>query len=428
MATDMQAPWTLPVLTGCKGLPLAATALRLEDIGAQGWNLLAGDLPTPVAVLKSSALAHNLTTMQAYLDRAGVRLAPHGKTTMCPQLYARQIGAGAWGITVATFAQARVAIACGVRNLLIANELVGEAEIEGLAQLQREHPELELYSLVDSVAGLERLHRVLQRHPGQPPFRVLLEIGFPGGRCGCRSVEEAMAVARAAAALPTIALSGIEGYEGLIVSADRHRDAVAVDAYLQTVIDVFQRCASEQLFAKGPVLLSAGGSAYFDLVARALASVEALDLLPIVRSGCYLTHDAGFYKALVANVAERAVLGEAPDLRSALEVWTQVLSRPEPDLVILNAGKRDVSFDIDLPFAHSWFRAQESAPQPLAQSTVLRLSDQHAFLRVPADSPLQVGDFVGLSISHPCTTFDKWQVLLEVDDDYNVIEALRTYF
>jgi D-serine dehydratase len=147
-----------------------------------------------------------------------------------------------------------------------------------------------------------------------------------------------------------------------------------------------------------------------------------------VRSGCYVSHDAGFYAMHASHAQQRRAVGAVPELQSALEVWTQVLSRPEPELAILNAGKRDVSFDIHLPFAQAWFRAGMHAPRPLQGCSVSKLSDQHAFLRVPEASELRVGDFVALSISHPCTTFDKWPLLLEVDDDYTVVEGLRTFF
>src|SRR5262249_39695262 len=75
------------VVDGCtKGFPQRAPPLRLGDVGSQGWNLPAGDLDTPVAVLKGSALDANIAWMSEFLRRAGASLCPHGKTTMAPQL------------------------------------------------------------------------------------------------------------------------------------------------------------------------------------------------------------------------------------------------------------------------------------------------------------------------------------------------------
>jgi D-serine dehydratase len=429
MKLDLSAIINAPIPPGTKGVPLHAEALRIADIRAQNWRLTAGDLPTPVALLKASALQNNLSAMQAYLARAGMQLAPHGKTTMCPQLFERQLQAGAWGMTVATFAQARVALAVGVKRLLIANELVSVAEIEGLSRLLDAAPDVEIHSLVDSIAGVDRLQQTLAARAATRPLQVLVEIGMDGGRCGCRSVGDARALARRVATSSHLALRGVEGYEGLIVSDDCVGDARAVDAYLATLAEVLSTCIQENLFASGPILLSAGGSAYFDLVARALATANDARVLPIVRSGCYVTHDHGFYAGLLDAAATRTACGPAPTFTPALEVWTQVISRPESDLAILNAGKRDLSYDIDLPTALAWFRPGANVkPAPVADGKVFRLSDQHAFLRVRADADLRVGDFVGLGISHPCTTFDKWPLLLEVDDAYRVIDGLRTYF
>jgi D-serine dehydratase len=91
-------------------------------------------------------------------------------------------------------------------------------------------------------------------------------------------------------------------------------------------------------------------------------------------------------------------------------------------------GKRDVSYD-DLPVPLKWLRPERGVSADVAPGhEVTGLNDQHCHLRIPADSPLAVGDMVCFGISHPCLTFDKWQVIPVVDDDYNVISAVRTYF
>jgi len=109
-----------------------------------------------------------------------------------------------------------------------------------------------------------------------------------------------------------------------------------------------------------------------------------------------------------------------------------VQSVPEPGLAILTMGKRDASYDLEMPIALKRFRARvHAAPQPVpAGWTIAALNDQHAYLRWHADAaePAQVGELIGCGISHPCTTFDKWRVLLTVDDRYSVTGAIRTYF
>jgi D-serine dehydratase len=134
-----------------------------------------------------------------------------------------------------------------------------------------------------------------------------------------------------------------------------------------------------------------------------------------------------FFERLRARTPEVADLGDG--LRPALELWTYVQSRPEPGKVICTMGKRDVSYDAGLPLAQLWYRPGGNAPAPVVEGcTVTELNDQHTHMTVPPDSPFRVGDLVSFGISHPCTTFDKWQVMYVVDDDYNVVSALKTFF
>jgi D-serine dehydratase len=414
---------------GTKGLPLDDSIRRVGDLAGRDLNLLRGDLPMPVAVLKHSALDNNLRVMQTYIERARVKLAPHAKTTMCPQLFARQLSHGSWGLSVATMTQLKLCHDMGVARLILANQLVGRAEITALARLWATAPEREYYVLVDSIAGAKAISEGFCQSPDAPPARLLIEVGMAHGRCGVRTLEEGLALARAIRALPRVELHGIEGYEGLMVSDRAEHDAAAVLDYLGTVMRLYETLAVDNLFADPEqIILSAGGSAYYDLAAHVLASGSP-GVVPVLRSGCYLTHDSGFYRRLLARIEHRSIEGPAPQLVPALEVWSRVISRPQPDQAIVLMGKRDVSYDIDLPMARFWFREGcHDAPQVVDGLTVDKLNDQHAYLSVPANADLAVGDLLGFDISHPCTTFDKWSLLLEVDDDYTVINGLKTFF
>jgi D-serine dehydratase len=419
--------------SGTKGLPLDRSILCVGDLAGRGLNLLRGDLPVPVAVLKRSALNNNLKAMHDYVARVGVNIAPHAKTTMCPQLFARQLGYGAWGLTVATMTQFKlchdIGHDIGMTRLILANQLVGRAEIAGLARLWSQIPERAYYVLVDSIEGAKAISAGFACCPGAPPARLLIEVGMPNGRCGVRTLEEGMALARAIQSLPRVELHGVEGYEGLVVTNQPDRDAVVVSDYLLTVVRLFESLVAEHLFAApDQIILTAGGTAYYDLVAHVTAN-RFRGVIPILRSGCYLTHDDGFYRRLLTHIQHRAVEGPAPHLVPALEVWSRVISRPQPDLAIVMMGKRDVSYDIDLPTAHWWFReGRHDAPQYISHLIVNKLNDQHCYLTVPADADLAVGDLLGFDISHPCTTFDKWPLLMEVDDDYTVVGGLKTFF
>jgi D-serine dehydratase len=419
-----------PVDARCKGFPLAAPAMALREIGSQRWNVLRGDVPFPVAVVRRSAMRSNSAWMREFTKATGVRIAPHGKTTMCPQIFARQIEDGAWGITVANVRQLDLCVAIGVKRVIIANQVLAQGDVARLAALVKSDRALEVFFLVDSLEQLSMVDAEARRHAIGRPLTALLEIGYEGGRTGVRSHSEALALARAIAATGTVALAGIECYEGLMVS-NSDQDAERVDALLERVRAVATACDAEGFFPGKEVILSAGGSAVFDVVARDLPLRLSKPVVTVLRSGCYITHDSGTYERFFERVRARS--GEPwkskPGLTPALEVWSQVQSRPERELAILTMGRRDVSFDIDLPRPLKRFRGGRTAPEPVPDAwQVVKLNDQHGYLRVPADADLEVGDLVGCGISHPCTTFDKWQLLLEVDDDYTVVEGLRTFF
>ena len=417
-----------------KGYPLSSPALSISDIGAQRWSLLAGDLPLPLAVLRDSALAHNHAWMRDFTASTGVLLAPHGKTTMAPQIFAQQLAAGAWGITVANVQQLGMCVRFGVRRVIMANQLLGTAEVGAVIRLVSTHPDLEFHFLIDSLAQLASIENLGASQPMPRKLTALVELGVPGGRTGSRTYEEALAVARAVAASKVVSLSGLECYEGLQVTGDSGRDEIVVAELMRRVQDVAFACDREGLFAGPAIILTAGGSAAFDIVARDLPMQLSKPVLTILRSGCYVTHDSGFYNRMLEGVKARsgAAWQTRPGLQAALEVWSQVQSCPEPGLAILTMGKRDASFDLEMPIVGKRYRrGADTAPQPVPASwKIANMNDQHAYLRFSADvdAAPQVGDLIGCGISHPCTTFDKWRALFTVDDDYRVTGAIRTFF
>lgn len=412
-----------------KGFPPAAEPLRRSQLAGRGWRLLDGDLPLPVAVLKAGALAHNLRWMQAFAHERGLDLAPHGKTTMSPQLFRRQLDAGAWGITFATVFQLRVGVLAGVRRALIANQVQTVPDLNGLARLLATTDGLRVAFLVDSIEQLRQVEawRATQRQA--PVFDVLLEIGIDGGRTGVRAHDTAVTLARALRASPAVRLVGIECYEGLGVTGDDETDRASADGLMTRVGAVAAACDAEGLFEADEVIVSAGGSALFDLVAARMRLPLSRPVRGVLRSGCYVTHDHGHYRRLVHRVAARC--GCADELQPALEVWTTVQSTPEPGLALLTGGRRDLSFDVELPRPLALARGGQVHPVPDDGRWRIRgLNDQHAHLRVDDTGPLQprVGDLVALGISHPCTTFDKWHWMPVVDDDYRVVDAVAIHF
>jgi len=400
--------------------------------------LFGPDFVFPLLVVREDALQANIAAMAAWCAASGVRLAPHGKTTMAPQIIARQIAAGAWAVTAATIAQVQVLRAFGVRRVLLANELTDQSGIDWLAAELAADPDFDVYVYVDSIAGTEmldeRLRASWQRGSGRQPRRlpVLIELGLVGGRTGCRSVAQAVDVAKAAAATSTLRVAGAAGFEGNIGHDDEPATLAAITRFCRDL-----RSLGEQLpppdASAGPLILSAGGSAFFDIVVRELtigAGTGTGQLTPtvVLRSGAYVTHDHGFYARIAPGPGPSSSPGRSgPVLTPALELWAPVLSRPEPTLAIACAGRRDAPFDQGMPVPIRLRCADGQMPDATG-IRVTAMDDQHAYLAVPPDRPLGPGDLVCLGISHPCTALDKWRVIPVVDDDYRVTDAIHTFF
>ncbi len=416
-----------------KGVPAGAGRLRFGDIAGRGWSLLAGDLPLPAAVIRTDVMAANSRWMAEFLKASGVLIAPHGKTTMSPQLFHRQIADGAWAITVATMQQMMVCRRFGIDRVLMANQIVGRAATRAIIAELAADPDFEFYALADTVEGVTAVVAEARRSRLPRPVNLLLEAGMAGGRGGCRDVAQALAVARAIAAeAPWVALRGVEGFEGLAKGATAEDRTARVEQFLDHLCAIATACRDESLFAPGPVILTAGGSAYYDLVVERLPRAGITNALIVTRSGCYLTHDSCMYRTAFAEVMERSATARAlpGGLAPALQVWAHVQSRPEPGRAILTLGKRDAGHDAGLPVPELWHRpGTEGSPQPLpGDHEMVEMNDQHAHLALPPQSPLRFGDMVGFGVSHPCTTFDKWQIIYLVDAAYRVTGAIRTFF
>jgi D-serine deaminase-like pyridoxal phosphate-dependent protein len=391
-----------------KGVPASWWERTPAEIRSQAPNLFDDGALGPICVLRADALTHNLAVMARWCRNRGVELAPHGKTHMAPQLFARQLDAGACGITAATLSQVRIYRAFGVRDVVLANELVEPAGLRWLAAELAADSDFRLVCWVDSVRGVELMTSALASAGAVRPVDVCVEVGMPGGRTGCRGPAAVDEVARAAAQSPRLRLIGVAGYEAAL-GHDIAPDAVAtVIGYLGDMRAAVLRLAA--LFETDDVVVTAGGSTYFDAVADVLTGdwPAGLSVRTIVRSGAYLTHDDGLY---------RRTSPLRDELKPALQVWAQVVSRPEPRLAVLTMGRRDVSFDQDLP-----------VPMGLSQSALNKLNDQHAYLRLGGGDEVGVGDWLGFGISHPCTVFDKWQLIPELDSDDRVVDLIRTFF
>ncbi|MFF4351611.1 amino acid deaminase [Streptomyces sp. NPDC001530] len=405
-----------------KGLPPDAAGLTVGELAAQRRNLFTDGFTTPVLALSAERLTHNLELMETYAARHGLAFAPHGKTSMAPQLFWRQIEHGAWGITLAVPHQVRVAREFGIDRIFLANELVDAAALRWIAAELAEDPDFRFICYVDSVRGVQLMDAALRG--SSRPVDVVVELAAgEGARTGVRTETACGAVADAVAATRTLRLVGVAGYEGEVPRADPER----VHAWLRRLTALAAEFDKAGRFTGGGVeeiVVSAGGSAWFDAVADVFAEIPDLSLpvLKLLRSGAYVSHDDGHYRKLTpfARVPEEGAL------HPAFRLWAQVVSRPSSEQAFANAGKRDAAYDLDLPEAQVVRR--DGGERPATGIEVTGLSDQHAWLRTAPDADLQVGDWLGMGLSHPCTSFDKWQLIPVVEADGTVVDYIRTYF
>jgi D-serine dehydratase len=353
---------------------------------------------------------------------------------MAPQLFDMQLEAGAWGMTCATAAHLRLYRRFGVSRIIVANQLLDADSVQFVARQLAADPGFDFYGIVDSVAGVRQYFDVLSKLPRTRPINLLLEVGAVGGRTGVRTVDDALLVAKEATAMSTsgsLRLAGIEAFEGIFAGSAREAEA-NVASFMERVSEVARQCANTGAFRGDEIVLTAGGSAHFDQVVKALSAIQLSKPTRVVlRSGCYITHDHGFYAAALDRLRERSSSGVfgAKGFEPALELWTSVQSLPEPDFAILTLGKRDASFDMGLPVPLKHHKAgSSSSPTSIrGKAEIVRLNDHHGYLKF-ADLDLAVGDRIAVGISHPCTTFDRWKYLYVVDDDYNVVSVVRTFF
>lgn len=409
-----------------KAVPAALHGHTAAEFGSGTVRL--ADLQTPLLTLDAAALRGNVAKMAAWCAAHGVGLAPHGKTTMAPALWAEQLAAGAWGITLANAAQLRVARRFGVANLMLANGLTDPNAIAWVAAEVASGTRI--VSWVDSVAGVARLQDVLEA-TGAGELEVLVEIGGHGGRTGARGVDAALGVAHAVRSASRLRLGGVSGYEGALSHTWDEAGLAPVRAYLDDFRRLHETLAARDGYETDAVILTAGGSAYFDDVVEILGPLAGPGVEVLLRSGAYVIHDDGFYRG-ISPFSRRDPDADSAFV-SAMHGWARVVSRTEPGLAILEGGKRDLPVDEGLPIPQGIARELGEPLLPLPGARITQVNDQHAFMSYPAEADVRPGDVVRLGLSHPCTALDKWTLMPVIDSAADpagarVVGSVRTFF
>jgi D-serine deaminase-like pyridoxal phosphate-dependent protein len=406
----MKFPGKTKELHEFKGLPLDFKINKKAKFLANKPNLFTSGIQFPMMVLKESALKNNISVMAEYCRSVGAELAPHVKTTMSPQIAQMQVDAGAWALTIANFWQAEIFRKFGFKKLIIANEVLDPSAISEIAKLNAKG-KAEIIFYVDSLVGL---NIVKEATPKSGKINLFIEIGTDHGRGGVRELSLVKELAQEIKKDSRLHLRGVTGFEGAVPNAARTSEGeTAVHAFCKKIVDAGELAfefKSDETF-----IVSAGGSAYFEIVAEELNKFSKPKIL-LLRSGGYVTHDHIYYEEIYP------FKNTGKPLLPAIEVWSQVISAPESGFGVLNLGKRDIGCDLHnpIPFAKYAGKVEKFT------GTIEKLNDQHGFMR--SEDKFAVSELIGLGISHPCTTFDKWKLIPLVNDDYDVVDLIHTFF
>lgn len=396
-------------------MPISAQGSSIADFLSTKPNLFTSGFQFPVMILRDSALEHNIKRMASYCKSLGFELAPHVKTPMSPQIAKRQIAAGAWGLTIANFNQARIMFEYGFKKLIIGNEVMEPTSIAEIAKINGSGAGHIIF-YIDSLAGLKIAQDSIA-NVANAKLNVFMEIGAVGGRAGIRDLDLLKTILGEIAKDDRIYVRGVSGFEGAVPGGDRAGDGIEkLRIFLRHIVAAAEITAP--FIREDKIIISAGGSSFFDYVAEEFAKYQG-DAHRILRSGGYVSHDHVHYEDLYPFMG----LPDSERFYPALELWARVLSIPEPDLAILNFGKRDAGNDLDNPLP---ILKLGKKPETF-KGEIEKLNDQHAFMKI-SPGTAAVGEIIGCGISHPCTNFDKWQLLPLVNDNYDVIDLVHTHF
>jgi D-serine deaminase-like pyridoxal phosphate-dependent protein len=393
-----------------KGFPLSSYGKNVEQFLSTKPNIFSSGFQFPIMVLKERALKHNIDRMARFCKSVGAELAPHVKTTMSPQIAQMQVDAGAFALTIANFWQAEILRNFGFKKLIIANEVLDPTAIAAISELNRSKA-AEIVFYVDSIAGLEIVKKYTLKDGIQNLF---IEIGADNGRGGVRDLDLVTIIAKNISEDSRLKLRGVTGFEGAVPDAARTISGEdAVTRFCRKIVAAANN--AYQYKSEYEFIISAGGSAYFEIVASELNKFDKPRIL-LLRSGGYVTHDSKFYEEIYP-------FRNSDDLLlPAIEIWSQIVSAPEKNFGVLNLGKRDVGCDLHNPIPIAKYSDKLSK----FSGEIDRLNDQHSFLQ--SKEEFAISELIGLAISHPCTTFDKWRLIPLVNEDYDVIDCIHTFF
>jgi D-serine dehydratase len=405
-----------------RGIP-PGEVLSAASIKSKNWSPARGDMPLPILTVDTPALRANETVFLDYAKKAGVLLAPHAKTPMMPAFAKMLIEQGAWGATVANIQQLHTLLEGGITRLIYASPPGGTSGARHFIDALKAFPAAEVFIFLDSVEAVAALDAATT-NIGDARVSGLVELGF--GRTGARTLETAVAIRDAILATNgKIELAGVATYEAAAVDGSDYRRAF--EELFQLVSDAFYTIR-DVVGSEKTMTITAGGSMYFDeVIARLEPIARQGNARLVLRSGAIFFSDDGLYKRALEAVEARGITGQlGRSIRPVLSLWTEVLSQPEPGLMICGFGMRDAPNDQGMPIIRRAFRDGREIDIGDPAPVVEKLNDQHAYVR--GNAALRIGDVLELGISHPCTALQRWRLVYGINEQGLIVDILTTHF
>ncbi|QDU78532.1 D-threonine aldolase [Polystyrenella longa] len=323
------------------------------------------DLDTPCLTIDLDVLESNIGLMASFMKERGKEWRPHQKCHKTPAIAWKQIDAGAHGVTVAKVSEAEVFASAGIRNILIANMIVGQPKLQKLAVLCREN---HIIVGCDHYVQAEMLSKVCVEYG--VTCGVLVEVDIGLNRVGVRPGRDTVELARGIDKLPGIKLEGIMGYEGHLLLIE---DPTEKLEKIKESVGLLRHC-QEMLVKEGLCcdIVSAGGTGSYQITSD-------LDWVTELQAGGGIFADP-FYQTRC----------KVDGLGYALSVMATVVSRPNLTKAVLDSGRKTINPDICLP-----------VPKDYDDAEVVRMSAEHCELELgPKSQELKIGDKVELLVGY----------------------------
>jgi D-serine deaminase-like pyridoxal phosphate-dependent protein len=338
------------------------------------------DIPTPALLLDIAGMERNIRRMADFFADSVCKVRPHFKAHKTPEIARWQLAAGSCtGLTCATVGEAEV-VSEFCDDILIANQVIGRDKLARVAAIARRGIDIKI--AVDSIEGLDQVAKAAEDAGAEVGVIVDVNVGMP--RCGVAPGEPAAALAKRISDTANVRLRGAMGYEGHVVGIpDRAKRAPAGQRALEGLIASVQAICEAGLPCD---IVSAGGTGTYDITGRIPGITE-------VQAGSYVLMDTAYGKLDIPFEQAMWVLGT-------------VVSRPNPVLCVLDSGHKSCTEDHGNP-----------SVRDIDGASVMFLSDEHASITLPADSPLKVGDRVQLVPSHIDPTINLHDVFYALEGD-----------